>query len=82
MSAPPRATRAPHDPAYALWAVAGVCWLATVWLVLAGGHGTAHHGGAHHGGAHDGTAAGGIALGQPEWGWAAGNAAFTGKIRL
>jgi predicted metal-binding membrane protein len=39
----PAAVRARRDPAVVLWVVAGVCWAATAWLVVAGGHGLGHH---------------------------------------
>jgi len=39
----PLATRLRRDPAVALWAVAGACWLATLALVLTGGAEAAHH---------------------------------------
>ncbi len=37
------AARARHDPGFALWVVAGGCWVLTGWLVLAGGDELAHH---------------------------------------
>ena len=37
------AVRARRDPGVVLWAVAGVCWVGTVWLV-AGAGGMGHHG--------------------------------------
>jgi predicted metal-binding membrane protein len=44
-TSPPPAltTRLRRDPAVALWAVAGACWLATFALVLTGGVEAAHH---------------------------------------
>jgi predicted metal-binding membrane protein len=43
-SAPPTlAVRLRHDPAVALWSVAGLCWAATFVLVLTGGVEAAHH---------------------------------------
>ena len=35
--------RARRDPGVVLWAVAGVCWIGTGWLVLAGPGGAGHH---------------------------------------
>jgi predicted metal-binding membrane protein len=32
-----------RDPAVAVWVAAGVCWLLTAWLVVAGGHELGHH---------------------------------------
>ena len=37
------AVRARRDPGVALWVVAGVCWVGTVWLVVGAG-GVGHHG--------------------------------------
>jgi predicted metal-binding membrane protein len=37
------AARVRQDPAVALWAVAGACWVATAWLVLSGGGQLGHH---------------------------------------
>jgi len=45
--------RARHDPGVALWVVAGVCWVGTVWLVVAAG-GSGHHG---------------VVLESPDWPW-------------
>lgn len=37
------AMRARHDPGVVLWVVAGVCWVGTGWLVVAGADGAGHH---------------------------------------
>ncbi len=39
----PTLTDARRDPAIVIWVVAGVCWLLTTWLVVAGGDGLGHH---------------------------------------
>lgn len=39
----PPAVRTRRDPAVALWAVAGICWAATLALTLTGGAAAAHH---------------------------------------
>jgi predicted metal-binding membrane protein len=43
MTAPTLGTRVRRDPAVVLWAAAGTCWVATVWLLLVGGDELGHH---------------------------------------
>jgi predicted metal-binding membrane protein len=63
MSGPALAERARHDPAVAFWVVAGLCWAATAWLVLAGGDELGHHD---------------VVLEQSTWPWPARIGAFLG----
>jgi predicted metal-binding membrane protein len=57
------AARARHDPGVVLWAVAGVCWVGTAWLVVAGGDELGHHD---------------VVLEQSTWPWSARIGAFLG----
>jgi predicted metal-binding membrane protein len=61
MAAPALAARARKNPGVLLWVVAGGCWVATGWLVLAGGDELGHHD---------------VVLEQSTWPWAARIGAF------
>jgi predicted metal-binding membrane protein len=58
---PTLVARARHDPAVAVWVVAGACWLLTAWLVVAGADELGHHN---------------VVLEQSSWPWPARIAAF------
>jgi predicted metal-binding membrane protein len=63
MSGPALAARARNDPGVVLWVVAGVCWVGTAWLIVAGGDELGHHD---------------VVLERSTWPWGARIGAFLG----